>query len=491
MNTSHARALGYGGVGDIRRTGRITTRQRGRCRRIATAASSLVVLFAATQVHAEERRASCDRPTISLLRYEEDWSFLEDPRCRTQLWDPLKYIPLRRDHSVVLSLGIDVRERFERFSTSSWGLEPGDGATFVLQRVMPHAHLHVGARFEVYFELTSNLVWGDEPRPLDRDDLDLLQAFASVSFGSLTVRAGRQEVQYASSRLVSIREGPNVRLAFDGLRFMQRIRTWQLDGLVLVPVEVRPGVFDDRPEPGQWFWGLYATGPVVVKRFGLDVYYLGRFREEATFEQGTDRELRHTVGARIWGEPRRWDYNLEVAYQAGSFGPGTIAAWMFASDVGYTFDGVPTQPRLGLQANVTSGDANPRSADLQTFNPLFPRGAYFSQANLIGPMNLMDLHPALSLQPIEGLAITLDWDFFWRESLADGVYLPSTALQVAGAGNSERYVGSQGAILVQWQATQHAALGATYSHFFAGPFLRSAGPGRDVDFVGLWISYAI
>ena len=111
--------------------------------------------------------------------------------------------------------------------------------------------------------------------------------------------------------------------------------------------------------------------------------------------------------------------------------------------------------------------------------------------NLIGPLNLVDMHPALTLKPIEDLAITLDWDFFWRESLGDGLYAPSTALQVPGAGNPARYVGSQGAVLVEWRATRHLGLGATYSRLFAGPFLDAAGLGNDVDFVGLWISLAI
>ena len=56
---------------------------------------------------------------------------------------------------------------------------------------------------------------------------------------------------------------------------------------------------------------------------------------------------------------------------------------MFGSDVGYSVEALPARPRLGVQANATSGDASPRSPDLQTFNPLFPRGVYFSQANLI------------------------------------------------------------------------------------------------------------
>ena len=145
-----------------------------------------------------------------------------------------------------------------------------------------------------------------------------------LTFGSFSIRGGRQEIQYASSRLVSIREGPNVRLAFDGVRVMQHVGEWQIDGFGLVPVRVSPGVFDDGPEPGQWFWGVYATGPILSRQIGIDAYYLGLLPSRLPrSSKRTARELRHTIGTRIWGEPAGFDYNLELVYQTGSFGPGT------------------------------------------------------------------------------------------------------------------------------------------------------------------------
>jgi hypothetical protein len=39
--------------------------------------------------------------------------------------------------------------------------------------------------------------------------------------------------------------------------------------------------------------------------------------------------------------------------------------------------------------------------------------------------------------------------------------------------------------------TRHTTFAATYSHFFTGPFLRFAGLGNDVDFVGIWVSVGI
>jgi len=462
-----------------------------RLRPLLAVAATLAVVAALRSAAARADETSCERPAIKMLRYDEDYSFLRDPSCRTDVSDPLKYLQLDRRLSIYLTLGLDVRERYEYFHNLDWGRDPSGPAGYLLQRVMPLADIHFGRHVRTFFQLTSNLVWGRDPRPLDRDDLDLLQAFAEFSIGSFAIRGGRQEIQYADARLVSIREGPNVRLAFDGVRIMQRVRDWQIDGFALVPVQVQPDVFDDGAERGQWFWGVYATGPLLSERLGLDLYYLGLYRPIAAFEQGIARELRHTIGTRIWGEPAGFDYNIDIVYQTGTFGPGEIEAWTVASDIGYTIKPVPTQPRLGIQANATSGDKNPNNPDLQTFNPLFPRGAYFSEANLIGPLNHVDVHPALTLHPAEGLAITLDWDFFWRESLGDGLYLPSTMLQVPGAGNPARYVGSQGAVLINWQATRHVALAATYSHFFTGDFLRLAGLGNDVDFVGLWISYRL
>src|SRR6185312_6752866 len=105
------------------------------------------------------------------------------------------------------------------------------------------------------------------------------------------------------------------------------------------------------------------------ERLGLDLYYLGLYRPLAAFEQGIARELRHTIGTRSWGEPAGFDYNIEAVYQTGAFGPGKIDAWTVASAVGYTVKDLPTGPRVGIQANAISGDADPNNPNLQTFNP--------------------------------------------------------------------------------------------------------------------------
>lgn len=428
-----------------------------------------------------------------LLRSDEDWSFLRDPRTRTDVFDPLKFIPLEEEGRSYLTLGGEARVRYEYFHDPDWGAGPERDGT-LLQRYMLHADVHAGPHLRAFAHLKSGLEIGRAggPEPPDEDRLDLHELFFDGRWpptdeDSLVIRLGRQELKYGSSRLVSPREGPNVRRTFDAARARLRWARWQTDAFVSRPVETEPGVFDDGREEGQRFWGVYGVTPEGI--LTADLYYLGLDRDDAEFDQGTAHEIRHSVGARLFGDATGLDYNFEVVYQFGRFGHGDIRAWTAASDSGFTFKDCPGHPRLGLKADLASGDRHPSDPDLGTFNALFPKGSYFSETGLIGPANLFDLHPTLRVEPAQDVALHADWDFFWRHSTRDGLYGPSLNLARSGAANDERYVGSQLSLSVEWQIQRHLAFVIFYAHFFAGPFLEESPPGEDVDFIGSWLTF--
>jgi hypothetical protein len=56
------------------------------------------------------------------------------------------------------------------------------------------------------------------PGRTDRSALDVQQAYWRWQRGGFHLQLGRQEAGYGSSRLLSVRDGPNIRLAFDGAR---------------------------------------------------------------------------------------------------------------------------------------------------------------------------------------------------------------------------------------------------------------------------------
>jgi hypothetical protein len=440
-------------------------------------------------------------PTYKLLRYEEDYSYLKDPGRRTDFWDPIKYIPFWGRQDWYLSIGGEVRERYEFFHNLDAGAAPanprGNNAD-LLQRYLLHGDLHLGPYVRFFGQFVSGQESGriGGPRPdIDQNAFDIHQGFADVVLplgggkDTLTARLGRQEFEYGTGRLIDVRDGVNLRLAFDAARFLLRRGDWQVDGWWSKPVRNNPGTFDDDPDPNRSFWGVYAVHPLPLLTQGnIDLYYLGFENKQAVYVQGRGYELRHSLGTRLWGRPLPWEYNLEYVWQFGTFGPGRIEAWTAAHAVRYNFSELPLKPRLGLRFDVASGDNNPASPNLQTFNPLFPSGAYFNLLNPVGPLNMIDLHPTLDLYAGEKLTLTFDWDFFWRESLSDGVYRISGA-PLRGAAGGARYVGNSPAVTAVWNPTRHVSLLASYVHFFPGPFFEANPPDKGTDYFTVWADY--
>jgi hypothetical protein len=446
---------------------------------------------------AQSSDSSAAPPAYKQLRYEEDYGYLHDPGKQSDPLDVIKYVSLGSEADRYLSLGGEIRQRVEYFRNPVWGQEEQDDNGYWLQRYMLHTDVHLGNRVRFFGQIKSGIEIGRAggPRGADEDKLDLHQAFGEIKAWTrgkdgLTLRIGRQEIGLGSSRLVSFREGPNVRQSFDGVRLGWRSGQWQIDGLATKPVQTKQGLFDDAWDPARSFWGVYAVGPFrVLPKGKVDLYYLGLDRKRARFDQGIGRELRHSIGARIWGKTGYWDYNTELVYQWGSFGQGFIRAWTAASDTGYRTESIPLRPRLGLKADIASGDRDPTDGTLGTFNALFPKGAYFSEADLLGPYNLMDLHPSVELNLTERISLTPDFDFFWRQSTRDGIYgAPGNLIRSASTSRA-RYTGSHANLQLEWRLDRHISLTTMYLHFFPGPFLKETQPGRNVDFVTAWVTY--
>ena len=391
-----------------------------------------------------------------------------------------------------LSAGGEVRHEYEWFDNEEWGAEVPDDTGYWLQRYMLHVDARLSRLVRLYGELKSGIEAGRAggPRSSDEDRLDLHQAFVDLSFGPMTVRVGRQELAFGSQRLISVREGPNIRQAFDGGTVVVQRGPWRADGFGTRYVSTETDVFDDSPDTGRSVWGVYAVRSLAQDNTkGVDLYYLGYRRTDATFDQARGRELRHSWGGRFWKTSPAVDYNFEAIVQTGRFANAMIRAWGIGSDTGYRIEGTPGQPRLALRANITSGDRDRHDDRLGTFNPLFPRGAYFGLIASAGPSNQMDLHPLLTLNPGDDLAVTTGWLFFWRHRMDDGIYTTSGTLLRSAEGTRSRFVGHSPGIEVRWQVKEYLSLTGNASIFTAGPFIQESGPARTIRFLAWWATY--
>ena len=437
--------------------------------------------------------------SYKLLREDEDWSFLRDRTLRQDFWDPIKYIPLRSGaRDWYLTIGGEAREVWEQIGNDNWGQQPYMNG-YLNQRYMLSFDFHIGKHVRTFVELKSGLnsFRRSGPRPIDEKKLDFQAAFLEVGTSkgadSVALRVGRQELEYGSGRLIDVREGPNVRLSFDGFMVRNKIDAWQIDGFAVRPDLDNPGFFDNAPNHQVGFWGVYATRP-MPRNVSLDVYYLGLDRKQAAFERGTAQEVRHTLGARISRpvatERRGLDFDYEGAWQFGTFDSGNIQAWTVASETSYRFPTVRLKPRFSAKADISSGD-NPNSKTLGTFNPLFPKGNYFGVLATTGPgpINFIDVHPHVETTLPHNVTVSADWIFQWRENVLDGVYAVPGFLIVPASNSRARFVGHRPGTEIRWQANRHLWFQADYGIFYAGKFLKEASPGRNLNYWALWAGY--
>lgn len=424
--------------------------------------------------------------TYQPFRYDDDFRYLRQPHHRVDFFDPIKDIRLGGD--AWLSIGGELRERVESVVNPGFGLRGGAGDTYGLHRALLHADLHVGDVFRLFVQLGFQEQSGRDPvTSTDVNRFDLAQGFIDITLPVLagqgpTMRAGRQEVGLGSQRLVSARDGTNIRRAFDGFRVFERFGDTRVDLFALWPVLAKDGTFDDRPDGRQALWGVYVTTPVpVVPSLKADLYYLGFRNERGQFGGITGEEIRHSFGLRLFGAASGFDWNLEGTLQVGGFANQDIFAGSLAADIGFTLADLPWKPRLGLKANYASGDSARGDGRLGTFNPLYPRLPYFSEATLIAPANLIDIFPSLRIEPLPGVSLSIGWDFLWRASRQDAVYGSPFTAYPRTAQSRGRQIGHQLVVEAQWRINAHLTLSGSYVHFTAGDALREAG-GRDVDF---------
>ncbi|MFT3825142.1 MAG: alginate export family protein [Chitinophagaceae bacterium] len=411
--------------------------------------------------------------SFRLMRYDD--AIVKSDSVRSFYRD-LKYLPLNRSHSVYLSAGGEIRYEYSSMVNQDWQSD-GEGRNHsFFQRYVFFTNLQLGSRVRVFAQVNSALEDGNKmgPAPVDEDKLVIENLFIDIGIDkkkSLTARIGRQELDYGTGRLISVREGTNVRLYFTGAKLIYTKGNWQVDGFAMMADSVYPGVLDNKSTHQLNLWGLYSR--VAIPRSGnIDLYYLGIKRENARFEEGIKDEKRHTLAVRYWKYGGGFIYNAEAAWQFGKFGDGNINAWTFALEMGYLFDKLRWKPSVNLRNDYISGDRKKGDGNLQTFNPIYPKGGYFGFNPRVGPVNLIDLHPYCTLSPTSKLEIQGDVVFNWRMSAEDGVYRPSGTLNLKGAGVSKKYIGTAYLLSGSYQVNKHLSFSCGAQFFKTGGFVK-------------------
>ena len=426
---------------------------------------------------------------IQMLRYNDEFSHLKHDTVRKTGYEHLKQIPIGRN--IRISFGGEVREQLQYYKNRNFGDAPatsGDGSTTQLwQRVMAHTNVTIGGKLRVFAQVGSTYRYlndGPLTPEIDENKLSLHQAFADYHFnGKWLIRAGRQEISYGSHRLITFREGPNTRLAFDAAIVRHSSEKRTIDFLAITPVTSRPGVFDDKSFE-DFILGVYATEHVVGSKLIVDAYVLNFKSDRRKYQKLSGDENRQSYGVRVFSKQQRFNYELEATYQSGKFNDLTISAYSVSGDVNYAI--IPgCALTIGMGGNYVSGDRNKNDGQLNTYNLMFSK-PQFGLTAPIGASNIVDINPYVSVRPTKTTQLYLGAYRMWRQSVNDGTYSP-LAILVRPIDNSEpvseKEIGTQLTMESSWQVCKNLSLAIDAGYFAAGDCVKATGNGQDITYL--------
>jgi hypothetical protein len=363
-----------------------------------------------------------------------------------------------------------------------------------LHRLELHADAHFTDRTRIFVQLENALAPGRErPRTIDANRADLRLAFIHVTKplwdGEYQLRAGRQEVAFDLQRFASVRDGANVRQAFDAVWMQYTRDKWLLAAFASEPVQYRnASVFDDRSDRHFMFGGVRAKRRLAGTH-NLSLTLSTYQRDGRVSAPANVRERRRNIDVHYAGSGHGFDWDIEAMVQRGTFGHERVKAWAAGSLAGYTFDALAWRPRFGLQLDAASGDSDPTDGFHETFNPLFPNGYYINLSGYTGYANLVHLKPSLTLQPARGVRLLLAQGILWRESTRDAVFA-QPGVPVAGtAGKGGARTARYAQLRLDWVLTRSLAVALEADRYDVAPAIRAAG-GRDSRYLAAELRWA-
>lgn len=448
-------------------------------------AAFVVLLWASAITPAAAQTAAPPVPS-SPFRYDDDPTVFAGAPS-DDLYAKLKFIPLSTNS--YLSFGADLRERVESSDVSLLGFRYRGSNTYDLHRLLVYADLQLGPDVRFFGQVGNHDEVGRAlgPLPTDVDRFDIQQAFADLSHavgdGRVILRVGRAEMSYDDGAVIGLRDGPNVRLVWDGVRASYVTAGWRWDAFAVRPVSVTPGVLDDSPLAGQALDGAHVSGALSAE-LGLDAFWYWNSNPSVALFGAAGQERTNTFGARLRERTGGFDGSVGLIGQTGTADGGReVHAFAGHADVGWSFAGTPWSPHLTLRADVLSGGA-PTATRVSTFNALFPNYAYSTEATIEAPANLVEVGAVLRASPTPTLSLQYTLEGLWRYSTHDAFYVAPLVPLVRPDGGNDRFTGIEQQLSASWRASPYVTFSAALVHFTAGEFVKRGG-GRDETFAML------
>ena len=369
-------------------------------------------------------------------------------------------------------------ERREGFSSAS--TKAGDLVRYRALLTLTTTPIQINQSYtlQVRFAPQVGGYWGTGGDTLEDPGLILHEAEARLTMPGFLLEAGRFEMAYGDQALIGPSRWGNVGRAFDGLRLhaqKDKQSPW-LDLFATQLDEVLSG--ENVPSTNLMsgdtlFAGAYAgLGALVPGRPDLEFYALGLIQPGYETDDGLlhQNSLRMTLGSRLKGKLKWWDFRLEGGIQAGginekvttvddagvetiTYKDSSLMGYQVMAETGVTLP-VAKGLRLGLEGFYASGDDPATTDKKESWFQLYPTAHKWlglmdvlnTRSNLYGSVGYLKLDP-FGFLTVQGEAYMF-WQPFYTDSAGvlsqdqyQGMELDGTLLYRIGKGMTVKAIG--------------------------------------------------
>lgn len=444
------------------------------------------------------------------LYFDNDFSYKKDPDHKYLIGEEFKDIPLD-DFDLLnfipeptkLSAGGEVRMRQMDESNR---LRPGAAGRgdYQLWRWRQYVNLQVSDWLRFYIE-GIDASMDNNPLPVTGIDVnrwDLLNYFVDVRFAEfddrpIWFRAGRQELQYGSQRLVSALDWANTRRNFEGFKFFTKGSDWDFDLWFTRPVNTATpsdgpisqfASHFDSPNMNHTFSGAWFAYK-AVKEQTIDAYWLWDWNSQFTspaFAGATNFTggNRHTLGSRwirnfpvLDGDEvlRTWHGEVEGGYQLGQDFTKNVNAGFVVAGAGHTWNTIPWQPNFWAYFDYASGSGNPNGGTTNTFAQQYGlTHAFLGQIDNIARQNIIDYNLKFTVKPVTQFSFQTQYHYFDLANSHDTLYTITGA--PFGKPNRGTHVGEEIDLVGNYDFTPNFSLQVGYFWFWNGAVIQNNSP---------------
>jgi len=344
------------------------------------------------------------------------------------------------------------------------------------------------------------------------DAFDLRQAYIEISNYEKCpwgLKIGRQELSYGDERLVGSFDWSNFTRTFDAAKLMYKGHGFSIDAFSSTPVVITRNQYNQsdffngtETQRDLVFSGIYGSidslpfGTWDLYSFVLDeaggntANFQGLLNTVPPKGSLAERSDFVTLGTRIKGDPKKlrgWEFSGEFAYQAGKVRDLNLSAFAINAGAGYNFLDAAWTPRIFAEYNYASGDDNPASHDLGTFQNLFPTNhKFFGIMDLFSWQNMQNAHLSFSVKPVKSVTASIDYYAYWLANNNDAWYRSNGVVAVrplnTAAENASNFEGQELDFVVTWNVKKYFQIQGGFAHFFAGDYLANTGAHSDANF---------